>query len=75
VKLGLDDLTAALSTANGRCLFGFGEARGQNRGAEALKRALKSPLIDQGRLLHHTRRSLCTSPGGNRSRWSKSRAS
>lgn len=64
VKLGLDDLTAALSTSNGRCLFGFGEARGANRGAEALKRALKSPLIDQGRLLHQTRTLLVHIAGG-----------
>jgi len=64
VKLGLDDLTAALSSSNGRCLFGFGEARGQNRGAEALKKALKSPLIDQGRLLHHTKNLLVHVAGG-----------
>ncbi len=64
VKLGLDDLTTALSASNGRCLFGFGEARGQNRGAEALKRALKSPLIDQGRLLHQTRSLLVHVAGG-----------
>lgn len=64
VKLGLDDLTSALSTSNGRCLFGFGEARGQNRGNEALKRALKSPLIDQGRLLHQTKTLLVHIAGG-----------
>jgi cell division protein FtsZ len=64
VKLGLDDLTAALNTSNGRCLFGFGEARGQNRGSEAVKRALKSPLIDQGRLLHQTRTLLVHIAGG-----------
>ncbi|HYF37073.1 MAG TPA: cell division protein FtsZ, partial [Prosthecobacter sp.] len=64
VKLGLDDLTAALSSSNGRCLFGFGEARGQNRGSEALKRALKSPLIDQGRLLHQTKTLLVHIAGG-----------
>ncbi|HCN29328.1 MAG TPA: hypothetical protein DIT64_11370 [Verrucomicrobiales bacterium] len=64
VKLGLDDLTSALSTSDGRCLFGFGEARGQHRGAEALKRALKSPLIDQGRLLHQTRTLLVHIAGG-----------
>lgn len=64
VKLGLDDLTSALSSTNGRCLFGFGEARGQNRGTEALKRALKSPLIDQGRLLHHTKTLLVHVAGG-----------
>lgn len=65
VKLGLDDLTSALSTSNGRCLFGFGEARGQNRGSEALKRALKSPLIDQGRLLHQTKTLLVHIAGGD----------
>ncbi len=65
VKLGLDDLTSALSTSNGRCLFGFGEARGQNRGNEALKRALKSPLIDQGRLLHQTKTLLVHIAGGD----------
>ncbi len=64
VKLGLDDLTSALSTANGRCLFGFGEARGQGRGGEALKKALKSPLIDQGRLLHQTKTLLVHVAGG-----------
>ncbi|MCB1228109.1 MAG: hypothetical protein KDK99_20050 [Verrucomicrobiales bacterium] len=64
VKLGLDDLTTALSSSEGRCLFGFGEARGQHRGAEALKRALKSPLIDQGRLLHHTKNLLVHVAGG-----------
>jgi len=64
VKLGLDDLTAALRSTNGRCLFGFGEARGQNRGAEAVKKALKSPLIDQGRLLHHTETLLVHVAGG-----------
>lgn len=64
VKLGLDDLTSALANANGRCLFGFGESRGQNRGAEALKKALKSPLIDQGRLLHQTKSLLVHVAGG-----------
>jgi cell division protein FtsZ len=64
VKLGLDDLTSALRTANGRCLFGFGEARGQNRGTEAVKKALKSPLIDQGRLLSQTQTLLVHVAGG-----------
>ncbi|MFM7605166.1 MAG: hypothetical protein ACKO8Z_08185 [Prosthecobacter sp.] len=64
VKLGLDDLTAALRSANGRCLFGYGDARGQNRGMEAVKKALKSPLIDQGRLLYHTQTLLVHIAGG-----------
>lgn len=64
VKLGLDDLVAALSASNGRCLFGFGEAKGQNRGAEALKKALKSPLVDQGRLLQQSKNLLVHVVGG-----------
>ena len=64
VKLGLDDLTTALASSEGRCLFGFGEARGQNRGVDALKRALKSPLVDQGRLLHQADNLLVHVAGG-----------
>jgi len=64
VKLGLDDLVAALRVSEGRCLFGFGEAKGQNRGAEALKRALKSPLISSGDLLAHAKNLLVHVVGG-----------
>ena len=65
VKLGLDDIVAALRSAEeGRCLFGLGEARGQNRGADAVKRALKSPLMDQGRLLRQTQSLLVHVCGG-----------
>lgn len=64
VKLGLDDLMSALNASNGRCLFGFGEAKGQSRGADALKKALKSPLIDQGRLLQQTKNLLVHIVGG-----------
>jgi cell division protein FtsZ len=64
VKLGLDDLTAALRVSEGRCLFGFGEAKGQNRGTEALKRALKSPLINSGELLSQAKNLLVHIVGG-----------
>lgn len=65
VKLGVDDIVAALRSADeGRCLFGLGEARGQNRGADAVKRALKSPLMDQGRLLRQTQSLLVHVCGG-----------
>ena len=65
VKLGIDDIIAALRCAqHGRCLFALGEARGQNRGSDAVKRALKSPLMDQGRLLHQTRNLLVHVCGG-----------
>lgn len=64
VKLGLDDLVAALRVSEGRCLFGFGEAKGQNRGIEALKRALKSPLINSGELLGNAKNLLVHVVGG-----------
>ena len=64
VKLGLDDLVSALNASNGRCLFGFGDAKGQNRGTDALKKALKSPLIDSGRLLQETKNLLVHIVGG-----------
>ncbi|MBL9115858.1 MAG: cell division FtsZ family protein [Verrucomicrobiaceae bacterium] len=65
VKLGLDDLAAALKASDGRCLFGFGEAKGQNRGTEAMKRALKSPLINNGQLLNNARNLLVHIVGGD----------
>ena len=64
VKLGLDDLVSALRVSEGRCLFGFGESKGQNRGTEALKRALKSPLINQGELLMQAKNLLVHIVGG-----------
>jgi cell division protein FtsZ len=64
VKLGLADLVTALRVSDGRCLFGFGEAKGQSRGAEAMKRALKSPLIHGGELLRHARNLLVHIVGG-----------
>ena len=64
VKLGLADLVSALRTNEGRCLFGFGESKGQNRGLEALKKALKSPLINQGQLLQNAKNLLVHIVGG-----------
>ena len=64
VKLGLDDLVAALRVSEGRCLFGYGESKGKDRGAEALKKALKSPLINQGELLSSAKNLLVHVVGG-----------
>ena len=51
IRLGLDDLLAVLRPSSGHCLFGHGHAEGENRAKEALERALKSPLLNRGRLL------------------------
>ncbi len=64
VRMGLADLMTALRSPDSRCLFGFGEARGNNRVTESLKRALKSPLVNQGLLLQNARNLLVHVAGG-----------
>lgn len=64
VRVGLADLMSALRSPNSRCLFGFGEARGTNRVQEALKRALKSPLVNQGLLLQNAQNLIVHIAGG-----------
>jgi len=51
MPVGLADLLAAVGGGSAHTLFGRGEATGENRAHEALERALKSPLLDRGRLL------------------------
>jgi cell division protein FtsZ len=64
VRVSLADLTTALRSPNSRCLFGFGEGRGSNRVPEALKRALKSPLVNQGLLLQNAQNLIVHIAGG-----------
>jgi len=67
VKMGFDDLSTALRGAGrgaSRCLFGFGEGEGDNRAHEALARALKSPLMDKGRMLEDAQSVLINVSGG-----------
>lgn len=68
IHIGFDELTAALragSSGASRCLFGHGEAEGDNRAHEALARALKSPLMDKGRMLEDARSVLVNVSGGS----------
>jgi cell division protein FtsZ len=64
IRVGFDDLLAALRTRNGRCLFGFGESDSDNRAHDALAQALKSPLMDRGRTLADAARVLVQVAGG-----------
>lgn len=64
VNVGLDELKSTLRGQNARCVFGFGEAAGDNRAHEALGLALKSPLMDRGRLLDETANVLVHIAGG-----------
>ena len=64
IRIGLDDLVTALKNADSRCLFGFGQAKGEARATEALAAALKSPLLDRGQLLEKARNVLVHICGG-----------
>lgn len=64
VGIGFDELQTALRVQNPRCLFGYGEAEGDNRAHAALERALKSPLMDRGRMLEDATNVLVNVVGG-----------
>lgn len=64
VHAGLDEITAILRAQNARCLFGVGEADGDNRAHTALERALRTPLMDRGRLLSDVSQLLVHVAGG-----------
>jgi cell division protein FtsZ len=64
IRIGFDDLLSALRSANGRCLFGFGESDSDNRAHDALSQALKNPLMDRGRMLSEAAHILVQVAGG-----------
>ncbi|MBA2432633.1 MAG: cell division protein FtsZ [Chthoniobacterales bacterium] len=64
IRIGFDDLVAALRASNSRCLFGFGESDSDNRAHDALTQALKNPLMDRGRLLADAGNVLVQVAGG-----------
>lgn len=49
------NLAASLAGGTQPAVFGRGEATGDNRAHEALERALRSPLLDRGRMLESCR--------------------
>ncbi|CAN5478467.1 hypothetical protein BH23VER1_BH23VER1_31780 [soil metagenome] len=64
IRIGMDDLITALRNIDSRCLFGYGQAKGENRAQEALSRALKSPLLEKGALLNNAKNVLVHVAGG-----------
>ncbi len=64
VRIGFDDLLRALRSDNGRCLFGFGESDSDNRAHDALKQALKNPLMGKGKMLADAAHVLVQVAGG-----------
>ncbi len=65
IRLGFDDLLTALRNHDSRCLYGYGEATGENRGIDALAQALKNPLMDGGTLLGSAANVLVNIVGGD----------
>ena len=65
IRIGMDEILSALNTDNSRCLFGFGAAKGDNRAQEALEQALKSPLLDTGKMLADAKNVLVHVGGGD----------
>ena len=64
IRIGFDDLLAALRAHNGRCLFGYGESDSDNRAHDALTQALRNPLMDRGRMLADATHVLVQVAGG-----------
>ena len=64
IRIGFDDLFRALRSENGRCLFGFGEADSDNRAHDALRQALKNPLMNKGKMLADASHVLVQVAGG-----------
>src|SRR6266568_3319933 len=64
IRIGFDDLLRALRSDNGRCLFGFGESDSDNRAHDALRQALKNPLMDKGKMLTDAAHVLLQVAGG-----------
>ncbi|MEY2551231.1 MAG: cell division protein FtsZ [Verrucomicrobiota bacterium] len=64
IRIGFDDLLAALRSPSGRCVFGYGESDSDNRAHDALTQALKNPLMDRGRMLADASHVLVQVSGG-----------
>lgn len=58
IPVSLPDMLAVLRHSEDSCLFGCGEAAGEDRVHHVLETALRSPLLDRGRLLHDAGRLL-----------------
>ena len=64
IRAGVQELRTVLRGRDARCLFGFGSATGPNRAHEALEMALKSPLMERGKVLSGTFDVLVNVSGG-----------
>jgi cell division protein FtsZ len=65
IRAGVADLATVLRGRDARCLFGFGTGSGGNRAHEALEGALKSPLMDSGRIFAEVGDVIVNVAGGD----------
>lgn len=65
IRIGMDDLLTALNNNNSRCLFGYGQAKGDNRALDAVEQTLNCPLLDNGKLLNEARNVLIQVSGSD----------
>ncbi len=64
IHIGIEHLLSLFRGSGPRALFGFGLSDSDNRCNDALARALRSPLLDKGRMLADARRVLVHICGG-----------
>ncbi len=64
MKVGVSELMEVLRSKDARCIFGFGEGSGTSAVHDALAAALKSPLMDRGRMLAEAASVLVQITGG-----------
>ena len=64
INLTLADLRNMVEHSSGACTFGYAEGSGAGKAGQALARLLKSPLLDQGRLLGRAGALLVNIVGG-----------
>lgn len=65
LRLGVDELAQVFQGAGARCEFGCGFATGPDRVRAAVEEALRSPLLENGKLLAETENILVHITGDN----------
>ncbi|MBP7831304.1 MAG: cell division FtsZ family protein [Kiritimatiellae bacterium] len=64
INLTLADLRNMVEHSSGACTFGYAEGSGSKKAEQALSRLMKSPLLDEGRLLGEAQALLVNIVGG-----------
>jgi len=65
INLDFADLQRVVQNSAGVCVFGYGDARGSDRGKEAVRQILESPLLEKGKTLETAKALLVSIIGGH----------